>query len=314
MRLCGGLHYTAREAFVSAPNNDPGSTIPRRQLGRMLRQLREEAGITVAHAAEALEWSTPRIWRVEKGAVPMRAFDVQNMCQVYGAPRELTDALTGLAKETKAKGWWQAYGEVVPDWFDLYVGLESAASTIRVYEPEQIDGLLQTAKYAAELYRVRRPDVPDEELQGMVHVRLRRQKILIRPVATPGYVAVLGEPALRRPLRDTSAMVAQLQHLLEIAKRRNVSIRVLPLRAGLHRGLTTGKFHILDFPSGPGGRTPEPTTVYSDSLTGALYLDKPDEVKAYDEVWASMVAASLSEDDSRKLINELAKRLQGCST
>lgn len=296
---------------MSAPNNDAGSTIPRRQLGRMLRQLREEAGITVGHAAEALEWSTPRIWRVEKGAVPMRGFDVQNMCQVYGAPSELTEALTGLAKETKAKGWWQAYGEVVPDWFDLYVGLEAAASKVRVYEPERIHGLLQTAAYATEVYRVDRPDLPDEDLQRSVEVRMKRQKILTRPVGAPKFQAVLGEAGLRRPLRAPKQMAAQLQHLIEVAKRRNVSIRVLPLRAGLHRALTTGAFHVLDFPSGPGGRTPEPTTVYSENITGALYLDKPDEVKAYDEVWASIVAASLSEDDSRKLINELAKRYLG---
>jgi hypothetical protein len=111
--------------------------------------------------------------------------------------------------------------------------------------------------------------------------------------------------------RSQGGTVGQLQHLVEVSRRRNVSIRVLPLRAGLHRALTTGAFAILDFPSGPGGRTPEPTTVYSDNLTGALYLDKPDEVRAYDEVWASIVAASLSEDDSRKLINELAKRYLG---
>lgn len=292
---------------MSAPTTDTGSTIPRRQLGRMLRQLREEAGVTVAHAAEALEWSTPRIWRVEKGAVPVRSFDVQNMCQVYGAPAELTEALTRLAKETKAKGWWQSYGEVVPEWFDLYVGLESAASHIRNYESELIPGLLQTRRYAAELHRLR-PELTDEDVLHRVEVRMQRQKLLARPVGAPRFEAVLGEAALRRPLRDPAAMAAQLKQLVEVSRRRNVSVRVLPLRAGLHRGLTCGAFVILDFPSGPGGRTPEPTTVYSDNLTGALYLDKPHEVKAYAGVWESIVAASLSEDDSRKLINELAER------
>jgi transcriptional regulator with XRE-family HTH domain len=286
---------------------DSGSTIPRRQLGRHLRQLREEAGLTVQQAADALEWSTPRIWRVEKGAVAMRSFDVRNMCQIYGAPEQIMQALVGLAKETKAKGWWHSYGEVVPDWFELFVGLEAAAGTIRNYQPEMIPGLLQTQAYAEELYRVE-PSLTEEDVQRSVAVRLQRQKALTRPVQAPRYEVVLGEAALRRSLADRDAMAGQLRHLVEVGKRRNVSIRVLLIRAGLHRALTCGAFAILDFPSGRGGRTPEPSTVYSDSLTGALYLDKPHEVAAYSDVWSSLVAASLGEDDSMKLIHEYCER------
>lgn len=287
---------------------DSGSTIPRRQLGRHLRQLREEAGLTVQQAADALEWSTPRIWRVEKGAVAMRSFDVRNMCEVYGAPEPITQALVGLAKETKAKGWWHSYGEVVPEWFELFVGLEAAASRIRNYEPEMIPGLVQTREYATELHRVEQPALPEEDVQRSVEVRLQRQKALVRPVKAPRYEVVLGEAALRRGLADREATAAQLRHLVEMGRRRNVSLRVLLIRAGLHRALTCGAYWILDFPSGPGGRTPEPTTVYSDSLTGALYLDKPHEVAAYSDVWNSLMAASLSEDDSMKLIHDYSER------
>src|SRR5688572_27980051 len=108
----GGARMTAADA---------GSTVPRRQLGRFLRQLREDAGITVKAAADALEWSTPRVWRIEKGAVPMRALDTKNMCQLYGATAEVTEALMSLARETRARGWWHAYGDGVPAWFELYV-------------------------------------------------------------------------------------------------------------------------------------------------------------------------------------------------
>lgn len=99
-----------------------GSTVPRRQLGRYLRQLREEARITVKAAADALEWSAPKIWRIEGGATSMRSLDVEAMCRIYGAPPEMTEALTGLARETKARGWWHSYGDAIPTWFELYVG------------------------------------------------------------------------------------------------------------------------------------------------------------------------------------------------
>ena len=118
--------------------------MPRRQLGRHLRQLREAAGITVKAAAESLEWSAPKLWRIEKGLTSMRAFDVKAMCEIYGVDERTTEALISLAKATKDPGWWHAYGETVPAWFELYVGLEEAASGLRTYEPELIPGLLQT--------------------------------------------------------------------------------------------------------------------------------------------------------------------------
>jgi transcriptional regulator with XRE-family HTH domain len=126
------------------PTEDHGSTVPRRQLGRYLRRAREEAQVTVKAAADALEWSTPRIWRIENGTVGMRALDVKAMCELYEASPELTEALTALARETKAKGWWQSYGDALPSWFELYVGLEAAASRIRYLQSDVVPGLLQT--------------------------------------------------------------------------------------------------------------------------------------------------------------------------
>jgi transcriptional regulator with XRE-family HTH domain len=287
---------------------DQGSTVPRRQLGRYLRQLREEAQITVKAAADALEWSTPRLWRIEKGAVPMRALDVKNMCQVYGVSAEITEALMGLARETKARGWWHSYGDAIPAWFELYVGLESAAERLRQYEPELIPGLLQTKAYATGTFLVDRPDIGRDELDRGVAVRLGRQGLLARTVPpAPRLDVVLNEAALRRPLRDRGAMAAQLLHLVDMSGRPNVSIRVLPQSAGLHRAMTCGSFTILDFPAGAHGREPEPTTVYSDSLTGALYLDKPAEVSAYAEVWTSVVDSSLDEKRSAELITGISR-------
>jgi transcriptional regulator with XRE-family HTH domain len=287
---------------------DQGSTVPRRQLGRYLRQIREEAQITVKAAADALEWSTPRLWRVEKGAVPMRALDVKNMCQVYGVAPDITEALMGLAKETKAHGWWHSYGDAIPTWFELYVGLESAASSLRKYEAELVPGLLQTKAYATETFRVARPGISPAEIDRSVAVRLERQGLLTRRVPpAPHLEVVLNEAALRRPIRDRDAMAAQLEHLVDTARRSNVSVRVLPQTAGLHRAMTCGSFTILEFPEGSGGRDGEPPTVYSDIFTGALYLDKPAEVAAYADVWDSVVDASLDETRSMELITAVSR-------
>jgi transcriptional regulator with XRE-family HTH domain len=287
---------------------DQGSTVPRRQLGRYLRQLREEAQITVKAAADALEWSTPRLWRIEKGAVAMRALDVRTMCQVYGVGPDITEALMGLARETKARGWWHSYGDAIPAWFELYVGLESAANRLRKYESELVPGLVQTKAYATETFRVGRPDISAAELDRNVAVRLERQGLLARRVpAAPQLDVVLNEAALRRPIRDRDAMAAQLEHLVDVEHRPNVLLRALPQDTGLHRASSCGSFTILEFPEGTGGREGEPPTVYSDNLTGALYLDKPAEVAAYAEVWSSLVDACLDEARSMELITAIAR-------
>ncbi len=126
-----------------------GSTVPRRQLGRYLRDLRNRARLPVRAAAERLEWSEAKIWRIETGQSALRSLDVETMCRIYGAPVDITEGLMGLAKETKARGWWHAYGEVIPEDFDVYIGLEEAASHISWYESELVPGLLQTEDYAA---------------------------------------------------------------------------------------------------------------------------------------------------------------------
>src|SRR5690348_16417706 len=130
-----------------------GSTVPRRQLGRYLRDLRGKARLTVKAAASELEWSEAKIWRIETGQTSLRSLDVEAMCRVYGAPDDLTEALKGLAKETKGRGWWHAYGDVIPDGFDLYIGLEEAVSELHWYEAELVPGLFQTPDYARTLIR-----------------------------------------------------------------------------------------------------------------------------------------------------------------
>ncbi|MER5454631.1 helix-turn-helix transcriptional regulator [Micromonospora sp. NPDC002389] len=282
---------------------DIGSTVPRRQLGRLLRQFRNEAGVTLDAAAEALEYSRQKIWRLECGMGSVRVLDVKAMCELYGVSPEMTEAMRGLAAETKSKGWWHAYGDAVPSWFELYVGLESAAAHLREYAETLIPGQLQTRAYALGLYQAG-SRLTAEEHERAVDVRLQRQTLLKRRLPQPPrFDAVLSEPVLRRVVANREVMGGQLNHLLEVSELPNVSVRVMPLAAGPHPGAVAGSFVILDFPTTNGGRTaPEPSVVYSESLTGALYLDKPDELRAYEDTWKRLAALALGEAESRDMI------------
>ncbi|MFC4105592.1 helix-turn-helix domain-containing protein [Micromonospora zhanjiangensis] len=284
---------------------DMGSTVPRRQLGRALRQLRNEAQVTLDGAAEALECSRQKIWRIEYGLSAVRSVEVRAMCELYGATAELTAALMALASQTRAKGWWHAYGEVIPEWFELYVGLEAAASRLRFYKDNLIPGILQSRDYALSVFRQDRPELAPEEHLPAVEARIVRQGLLTRrlPVA-PNLDVVLSEAVLLRVVHDPAVMVTQLRHLLRVSHLPNVTIRVVPLAAGLHQGAVGGSFIVLDFP--PGKRiTPEPSVVYCESWTGALYLDQPGELAAYEKSWASLESLALDEEQSRRLIGKI---------
>jgi transcriptional regulator with XRE-family HTH domain len=287
-----------------------GSTVPRRQLGRYLRDLRNRQHITVKTAAEELEWSETKIWRIETGQTSLRSHDVEIMCRIYAAPTDLTEALMGLAKETKAKGWWHAYGDVIPENFDLYLGLEEAASQLAWYEPELVPGLLQTMDYARAIIGAE-PLIDADEVDRRVQLRIERQALIRRPTAPLALRVVLNESILRRPVGGREVMSAQLVALAEAAELSNVKLRVVPFSAGLHHGLMSGPFEVLRFPLNGDGQDSEPSTVYVDGYTGDLYLDKPAEVERYSDAFETIWAAAASEAASSKLIRQSAKELTG---
>jgi hypothetical protein len=254
-------------------------------------------------AAAALEISASTLHRIEAGQVSMRALDVEGMCRLYGAAPELTEALMALAKETRNKGWWHSYGDAIPRWFGVYVGLETAASHLRKYCPNVIPGLAQTKDYATAILRLDDSGVSEEEFERRVAVRLERQGLLTRRLPhAPQLDIVLSEVALHQTLDDRQAMAEQMRLLNEVGSLPNVSIRILPGRVGLHRATDVEAFTILDFPDSGSGRAREPSIVYSEGLTGALYLDKPAEVRAYGDVWNETTGICLTESESRQLI------------
>lgn len=287
-----------------------GSTVPRRRLGRLLEEARENAGLNRKDAAKALERSAPTLWRIETGRTPVRGPDVAAMCRLYKLSEEMTEVLVGLSSETKAKGWWQAYGDVVPEWFDLFVGMESAASRIDWFENDLAPGLLQTEAYARTLIQAHNPDESEGEIERRVQLRLARQKILNRPISPPELRIVLRESVLRCPVGGASVMAEQLKHVTESSELPNVSLRVVAFAAGFNLGMLSGSFGVLRFPPANGGGKAEPPTVYSDLFSGALYLDKPHEVARYDRAFDELWDMALDEAESREMILKVAKELR----
>ncbi len=287
-----------------------GSTVPRRRLGRELRKLREAANLTVDRAAEELERSPATIWRIETGQGSRRIRDVKDMCELYKAGDKMTEALMALATETKAKGWWHSYGDVIPETFDVYIGLEEAAEQISSYQPQLVDGLLQTEDYARVLIRADHPDEDDGEIGKRVQLRMARQAVLRRAEAPPSLDVILTELVLRCPVGGPGVMTSQLDHLAVACELPNVSLRIVPFAAGFHLGMMTGPFVVLRFPANGSGDDSEPPTVYADGYTGSLYLDKPHEVERYSAALDSIRHAALSEAESARLIKETAEELR----
>jgi hypothetical protein len=231
------------------------------------------------------------------------------MLELYGAGPEESRMLMALTAETRngrKKSWWHDYTEsALPTWFGLYVSLEGSAQTICQYHAELVPGLLQTRAYAEQINSMPPGFVDNDETQRRVDVRMERQSLLTRPRA-PHLITILNEGVLRRPVGGAAVMAEQLGHLLEITQQAGVSVRILPWSAGAHGGMgAANTFAMLDFPRDPLAREPmEPPLVYIDTLTGAMYMNKPDEVSAYRLVWADLERRALDESESRKMITE----------
>jgi len=215
-----------------------------------------------------------------------------------------------LAKETKARGWWLSYSDVFNEGFDVYIGLEEAAARLCWYEAELVPGLLQTPDYARTLIRADNPGLDDGEIERRVHVRIERQTLLTRVTAAPELQIALNESILRRPVGGNGVMAGQLGRLLVVGELPNVSLRIMPFRVGLHHGIMSGPFVILRFPLNGDGKQTEPPTVYVDSFTGALFLDKPGEVARYDGAFKNIWSEASDEAQSTNLIAQVARELR----
>ncbi len=269
-----------------------GSTVHRRQLGRRLRDARIAARLSLVAAAAAVQRADSTLSRIEGGQVRTRGPEVRALCEVYGVGPEMTEALVALASETTSRGWWHSYGDVIPAWFSVFLGMEGAASEFRWYEPELVPGLFQTEAYARTVIAAENPDVDGDEIDRRVGVRRGRQVVLTREAAQPTFRVVLNEAVVRRPVGGRHVMSAQCLRLAELSELPHIDLRVVPFAAGLHPGMSTGPFIILRFPANGGNRLNDPPTVYVEGYSGALYLDQEHEVSRYDQAFDRIVTAA----------------------
>lgn len=285
-------------------NRSGGSapTVLRMVLGKRLRHLREQAGVSFEDAARAIEVTPLTVRRMEKAEVGLRIPYVKELLRTYGVLAKEVDDFLKLAREANKPGWWYTYRDVLPDWFSAYVSLESEATVIRLYEPHYVPGLLQTHDYAAALLRIGFPNESPEDIRRRVDLRLRRQDLLDKPEA-PAVWAVLDETVLRRPVGGAEVMRAQIDHLIEVLAYPKVRIQIMRFAVGPHPG-AFGPFHYFRF-----GFSELPDVVYTESLAGAQYFDQPADVVTYLEVLDRMSVQAEPVARTRETLAALRKEL-----
>ena len=283
------------DALQSSP------TVLRMILGRQLQALREKANLSYQQAADSIYASEWTLRRIEAGKGALKPLNIKSLLITYGVTdvREI-DAFLGLARDASRPGWWHSYGDALPEWFKVAVGLEESASLIRAYEPQVVPGLLQTEAYVRAITAASFPSEQEPDAERRVALRLARQDLLRRP-APPEYWVVLEETVLRRPIGGPDVMRGQVEYLIECAARPNVTIQVLPFTAGWHPAMY-GMFWIYRFPDDT-----VPDVVYSEGLTGAYYLNKPEETGKYIEALDRMVAQAATPDQSISILREILK-------
>ncbi|WP_405132800.1 helix-turn-helix domain-containing protein [Nocardia sp. NBC_01388] len=287
---------------------ETGSTLPRRQLGRFLREAREEAGFTVEQAAVLMEWNKSTLSRLERGLTEkVRVRDVLGLCEVFGLGEVKTAAAKSLAEQTPAKSWWHAYADLIPANVNLFVGLEAGATVLTLFQPLIVPGLLQTADYARALDRTYFPDDTDAELDRRVELRTRRQNVILRQRHPAQAVVVLHESVLRTVVGSRHVVAAQLRHIANLGTRENIEVRVLPFRAGFPLGMPLTPFTIFQFGRDARGKLSEPTVVFAESFAGAMYFERQTEVRLYREALDTVQRATLDIRPSRDLIREVAR-------
>jgi transcriptional regulator with XRE-family HTH domain len=284
----------------------PGSspTALRILLGAQLRHLREAKGLTRAAAGYTIRASESKMSRLELGRVSFKDRDIRDLLMLYGVedPDE-REALLSLAKDANRPAWWQRYSDILPTWFQTYVGLEETATLIRTYEGHLVPGLLQTEDYARAVIFAGLPGEPDAEVERWLRLRMDRQGLL-SGLDPPRLWAVVDEAALRRPVGGPEVMRAQLEYLINATKQPNVTLQVVPFRAGAHAALGQ-PFVILRFAD------PDlPDMVYLEQFTNGLWLDKPDEVDPYAQVMDRLAVQAEDPNDTGEILGSVLNDME----
>jgi transcriptional regulator with XRE-family HTH domain len=275
-------------------------TVRRRELGALLRSLRQARGMTVEQVAAELLCSPSKVSRMETGSRAAALRDIRDLCDLYDVtdPAE-RERLMEMSRESKQVGWWQTY-ELS---YSTYVGLEQDAASMRIYHQSVIPGLLQIGEYSRAIDEGALPRKDDAVIDQMIEARAIRQRVLIRE-DPPQVDVVLDEAALHRPMGGHSVMRRQVGRLIEVSEQANVTMQILPYDVGSHPALESN-FIILAF----AGRATD--VVYVQGLAGQFYLDRPQDLARYLKVFDRLCEISLSPKESLKMLVNIRKAYAG---
>jgi transcriptional regulator with XRE-family HTH domain len=276
-----------------------GATVLRMMLGAQLRRVREAAGITPERAGYEIRASRSKISRMEHGRVGFKLRDVTDLLSLYGITDEkVHKAMLALAEHANADDWWARYGDLLPDWFEAYLGLEAAATLIRTFELQFVHGLFQTEDYARAVTSLGHRAAPASEIDRRVHLRMKRQDLLAG-ADPPRVWSVMDEAALRRHIGGRQVQRGQLKRLLEVAVLPNVTLQVVPFSRGGHAG-AGGSFTLMRFEA-----SDLPDVVYIEQLTGAVYLERRADVDHYLEVMNRLGAEALTPIRTKQFLQDM---------
>jgi transcriptional regulator with XRE-family HTH domain len=270
----------------------------RRQLGAELRRLREQAKRTVADIARDLGWSESKLSRIETAHSGIRGPDLERLLKLYRTQEAERKRLTALAAQARQRGWWEAYGDALPNAYETYIGFEAEASSIFNYQAQLVPGLLQTAEYASAVVQADGVSDNPAVLEQRVAVRMARQAVLTRD-PPPSLWVILDEAVLRRPIGGKDVLRRQLGRLIESADRPMITMQVLPFAAGAHRALA-GSFVVLEFAGGA-----DDSLVYSEGMTGGVFRSRPEELRSYLMSFEALRTAALSPQKSVEFIESV---------
>jgi transcriptional regulator with XRE-family HTH domain len=283
----------------------PKFTSPTRlkRLGSALRALRLESELTADQVAKSLGWPGSKVSRIETGKQLASPEDVRKLVGLYGVGADEIEKYVAIARQARQRDWWHKYDDVLPDWFEGYLGLEAEASKISTYESDLVPGLLQTEQYAAAVLDAFPLRTTPEEMERAVDLRRARQARLTddNPLVLD---AVISETVLRRPIGGPAVMREQLEHLAAMIQRPNITLRLLPFASTEHPGIN-GAFSVLEFPDPDDGRV-----VCVEAMTSTLYIEKTRDVGIYRLAYDQIRSAALGPDETADMINATARELE----
>lgn len=286
----------------TAPSSSPA--VLRRWIALELKRLRKAAGYRQRDAAERIGRTHQQVANQEAAKSLLPQSDLEVLLDHYGVPDRIEFMIKLLTAAKKGKDWWAHLSEVVPDWFDLFLGLESGAAELGSFDALLVRGLLQTPAYAEAVIRAD-TDLTDEDVHQHVELRVQRQRILDRADEPVRLWTVLDESVLYRQRGGPEVMREQLAHLVAMSERPRIDIQVLPLNAGAHKAEQCGTFTVMKFPH----EMNDPGLVYYEALDSGIYLQEPHDVERYERALQRVRALAATPDESRGIIERAMKEV-----